>query len=122
MSSGRNPRTGDWVTARLASGRGERVEGLLDVRHVPALDYVQVEVLLPSGALRSVDPDTVVVLEEQRVPTERVQADDPLRGDEGWRPVASVTEARAAGLETQPRRRPPDGGARGHGRSPIHRS
>lgn len=89
--------SGDLVRAVTADRSADVVEGVLQLRHVPALDYVQVLVL---GDERSwfVDPASIEVLESGLVDPAQLEADDPVRHDPGWRSHRDLAEAMAAGL------------------------
>jgi hypothetical protein len=94
--------TGDRVRARTADRRATAVEGVLHLRHVPSLGYVQVLVLADEGT-HSVDPASIEVIQMDTVQAETLERDDPLRNEPGWRPVRDLEDARAAGL-VQPAR------------------
>lgn len=96
-------RSGDQVRALTGEG-GKPVEGVLVLRYVPALDYVQVLAAQKDGDAVPVVPDSVEVVTTQVATPEELERDDPLRGDEGWRPVRDMDEARRIGCyEPEPK-------------------
>jgi len=95
------PMDGDLVTGIEDRLDGGEVLGVLRLRYVPLLDYVQAVVETPEGA-QFVDPGSVRVV---RLAFDVVQDDDlnePLRDDPGWRRVVSLDAARADGLLRRP--------------------
>lgn len=89
-------RTGDLVRARVEDS--ERVvEGILQLRYVPALDYVQVLVDSASGT-NFVDHRTVQVLERRARDPKSLESGDPLVEEPGWRRVRDLAEAERRGL------------------------
>ncbi len=91
------PRTGDLVRARTDERDASVVEGVLHLRFVPALNYVQVIVLNDDGAY-NVDPDSIEILQASVAKAKDIERNDPLRGELGWRPMGSLEEAQAKGL------------------------
>ena len=91
-------RTGDWVRAREDSRDRPVVEGVLQIRYVPSLDYAQVLVLGYDGRSYDVEPDSVEVLRPAAVPVEELEKDAWLRSDPRWRRIADLDQARAEGL------------------------
>lgn len=91
----RGPRDGDLVRAVEDKREGKTVEGLLVLRYVPKLEYVQVMVATSLGTWRDVDPATIEVLEPGEPHVDR---DDPVGHQEGWREVTDLDAAIAAGL------------------------
>lgn len=91
------PRTGDLVRARTDERDSSVVEGVLHLRFIPALNYVQVVVLQDHGAF-NVDPGSIEILQTSVGKVEDIERNDPLRGQVGWRPMGSLEEAQAEGL------------------------
>jgi hypothetical protein len=91
-------RSGDLVRARTSDRAAEVVEGILHLRLVPMLGYVQVNV----GG-HSVEPATVEVLECGALDPDTLDRGDPLIHDPGWRPVHDLDRAVAEGLVTPSR-------------------
>ena len=85
------------MRARTADREATEVEGVLHLRYVPALNYVQVN-LLKDGAVFDADPRSIQVLDPGVEPPERLEEVDPLRGDADWRPIRDLDAAQAAGL------------------------
>ena len=98
--SASSPRSGDWVRAVADSRDAEAVEGILHLRYVPSLRYVQVNVIA-DGGLRNVRHDSIEVVRPGEVPVGELEASDPLVGDEGWRRILDMDQARAEGLLPQ---------------------
>lgn len=99
MSSSRSPRTGDWVRAVEDNRDSETLEGILHIRHVPTLEYAQVNVIV-DGRDRSAIPDSIEVLRSAAVPVAELEAADPLVGEDGWRRIIDLDQARSEGLLT----------------------
>lgn len=91
------PGAGDRVRAIVDRRGDEVVEGILNLRYIPSLDYIQVNVVVDRN-IRSVRPDSVVCLEAGCVAPEALEAIDPLYGRPGWRPVRDLADAMASGL------------------------
>lgn len=78
----------------------ETVEGILHLRYVPSLRYVQAHVILDD--LRwDVRHDSIVLVRPRAVPVEELEASDPLVGEEGWRRILDMDQARAEGVLPQ---------------------
>jgi hypothetical protein len=92
------PRSGDRVRANRSNRDALEVEGILYLRYVPSLDYVQVTLLDESGRLDNVNPATVKVVEAGVVDIEQLEDGEPLIGDPGWRRVTDLDAAIAEGL------------------------
>ena len=92
-----SPASGDWVRAVVDNRDAETVEGILHLRYVPSLRYVQVNVIA-DGGLRNVRHDSIEVLRPGAVKVGELEASDPLVGDEGWRRILDMDQARAEGL------------------------
>jgi hypothetical protein len=90
-------RTGDWVKARVDSRDPAYVEGVLHLRFVPTLGYVQVNVI-SGGDVYDVDVDSIEVLRSRAVPVAELEVDDPLTRDAGWRRIVDLDQARSEGL------------------------
>lgn len=97
----RGPRSGDLVRAFEDRRRAMLLEGILYIRYVPILDYVQVAVI-EDGHLYDADPETIEVLRRAAVSVETLVRDDPLRSTRGWRQVDTLDQARAQGLVLPP--------------------
>ena len=91
------PQSGDWVKALVDARESPAIEGVLHLRHVPSLDYVQVNVVA-AGRIHAVDPDSVEVLKPQYLSVEELEASDPLTDEPGWRRVVDLDVARVEGL------------------------
>jgi hypothetical protein len=74
------------------------IEGVLQLRFVPSLNYVQVLVLRRGGGYDDVEPDSVEVLRRGAVSVEDIEAGEPLISEPGWRRIADLDQARAEGL------------------------
>jgi hypothetical protein len=85
------------VLAVVDDRDAETVEGVLHLRYVPSLRYVQVHVIVDDGQC-DVRHDSIRVLRRGAVPVEELEAEDPLVGDEGWRRILDVDQARADGV------------------------
>ena len=105
MTAG-SPQDGDLVRAVEASREAEIVEGVLRLRHVPSLDYVQVHVIGPPGYFFRVDPASVEVIRRGVEPVSADELEDPLRGDPGWRRITDLDTAIAEGLVPPVKKRP----------------
>jgi hypothetical protein len=92
------PSSGDRVRANRSSRDASQVEGILFLRYVPSLDYVQVTLLDERGGLHHLDPTTIEVVEAGVVDIEQLEKDEPLTGDPGWRRITDLETAIAAGL------------------------
>jgi hypothetical protein len=92
----RSPRTGDWVTAISDNRDAKLVEGVLHLRHVPSLGYVQV--LVHDTRLEDVNPDSIQVIRPAAMPIEELEGSDPLRNEPTWRRIESLDDARSADL------------------------
>ena len=90
------PRTGDLVRARVDARDGPIVEGVLHLRHVPALGYVQV--MVDGNLGYAVDPASIEVIRRGVTPVEQLERTDPLRTDPGWRRIVDLDEAQREGL------------------------
>lgn len=101
MSSSASPRSGDWVRAVEDNRDAETLEGVLHIRHVPALGYAQVNVVV-DGGYRSVIPGSIEVLRTATVSVTALEASDPLVHDDGWRRVVDLEQARSEGLLSPP--------------------
>lgn len=86
-------RTGDWVRARKDRRETIIVEGVLFVRYIPGLNYVQVHV-----AGHPVEPDSVEVVTPRFMPPEEVHSTDPMMAEPGRRSIDDLDQARAEGL------------------------
>jgi hypothetical protein len=95
--SGPSPRSGDRVLAVVDSRDAETVEGILHIRYVPLLQYAQVNVIV-DGRLRSVRPESIEVIRRGEVPVRELEAPDPVVGDDGWRRIVDIDQARDEGL------------------------
>ena len=95
-SSDHGPRTGDLVRARVDPRDGSIVEGVLHLRHIPTLDYVQVRVYGDFGY--EVDPSSIEVVRRGVMSVEELEKSDPVRGDPGWRRIVDLDEAQREGL------------------------
>ena len=93
----RSPRTGDRVRAERSHRDATPVTGILHLRFIPSLNYVQVNVVLDSGRSVSVDPQSVGVVEAGVVPVEELEANDPVVSDPGWRRVIDLDGATSRG-------------------------
>lgn len=69
----------------------------MHIRHVPLLQYAQVNVIV-DGRLRSVRPDSIEVIRRGEVPVAELEAPDPVVGDDGWRRIVDIDQARREGL------------------------
>jgi hypothetical protein len=94
------PRSGDRVRANRSNREALEVEGILYLRYVPSLDYVQVTLLDESGRLDNVNPATIKVVEAGVVDIEQLEDGEPLIGEPGWRRVTDLDAAIADGLVT----------------------
>lgn len=92
-----SPRSGDRVRAVVDDRDAETVEGILHIRHVPSLRYAQVNVIV-NGEVRDVRPDSIEVLRAGEIAIEELEASDPIVGDEDWRRVVDIDQARDEGL------------------------
>lgn len=101
MNQGASPCSGDRVRAVVDERSAGMVEGVLHLRHVPRLGYVQVLVLDEQRAW-SVRAESIEVLEQQVVSLEQLEASDPLVGDPDWRRVTTISEATEEGLLQPP--------------------
>lgn len=99
----RGPRNGDWVRARVDTRDPTYVVGVLHLRHVPSLDYVQVNV--DSGRLHDVDPRSIEVLRPQVVSIAKLEEGDPIKDVPGWRRIVDLGQAIAEGLVADVRER-----------------
>lgn len=93
-------RKGDLVRAYTDDRTGEWVEGILTIRYVALLNYIQV-----SGGDRFVDAATVTVIQRDVATPDAMDPDDPLFTEPGWRPYHDIDEALATGLVPLPRTR-----------------
>ena len=93
-----SPRDGDRVRAVEDSREATVVEGVLRLRLVPSLDYVQVHVIGPPGYFWSVDPASVEVIEPEVAFVPDDELEDPLRKQPGWRRITDLHAAMAEGL------------------------
>jgi hypothetical protein len=93
----RRRRSGDLVRALTANRDAKAVEGILHLRYIPGLDYVQVNVNV-DGRLVPVDPASVDVVRRRAVPIGRLEADDPTVSVDGWRRVDDLDDAIVEGL------------------------
>lgn len=93
----RGPRNGDWVRARVDTRDPTFVVGVLVLRHVPRLNYVQVCV---EAGERShfVDPGSIEVLKPRLLSLEELEEGDPVTYDAGWRRFVDLDDAIAQGL------------------------
>ena len=93
-------RDGDLVRAVTSDRDANVVSGVLRLRHVPSLDYVQVHLQDEEGSWHRINPCSVTVVEAgvHVVPTREL--DDPLVGEPGWRRVVDLDQAIAEGLVT----------------------
>jgi hypothetical protein len=91
------PTSGDLVTAVTANRDASKITGILQLRYVPSLDYVQV-LVRDGDRVVSVDPDSVEVIERHVVPVERLEHGDPLVGSPGWRRLDDLDDAVRQGL------------------------
>ena len=73
------------------------MEGILHLRYIPTLDYVQVNVS-NDGRLQPVDPASVEVVQQAVVPVEELEKNDPVVGHARWRRVDDLAEAIRDGL------------------------
>jgi hypothetical protein len=88
---------GDLVRARIDDRNAEVVVGVLRLRHVPSLNYVQVHVVTDDGFER-VDPASVEVIEVGAFVVSNSDLEDPLKGDPGWRRITDLDAAISEGL------------------------
>lgn len=95
--SSHSPRSGDRVRAVVDDRDAETVEGILHIRHVPSLRYALVNVIV-NGEVRDVRPDSIEVLRAGEIAIEELEASDPIVGDEDWRRVVDIDQARDEGL------------------------
>ena len=58
--------------------------------------------VIADGRLRSVLPDSIEVLGTAAVPVTELEASDPLIGDDGWRRIVDLEQARREGLLSPP--------------------
>src|SRR5579862_1686638 len=86
-------RGGDLVRARASGRSAEVIEGVLHLRFVPLLGYVQVWV-----GRSQADPATVEVLERAVVDPDLLDRECGLSQDAGWRAVHDLDAAIAEGL------------------------
>lgn len=93
----RSPQSGDLVRAAVDSRDGETVEGVLHIRHVPSLDYVEITVAA-DGRSCPVVPESVEVIQPGRAAAKDLEAGDPLPEAPGSRVIASLDEVARAGL------------------------
>lgn len=89
--------SGDLVRARRDDRDAAFVEGVLYLRYVPPVGYVQVWV----GKAR-VEPETVTVLRRGVVSAEELQRNDPLSKDPQWRRISDLATAARQGLLPRP--------------------
>ncbi len=89
--------SGDRVRARTADRDASEVVGILRLRHIAGLDYVQVYVILDGGSV-AVDPASVEVLEASVVPVRTLERGDPMVRHVGWRRISSLADAIEEGL------------------------
>jgi hypothetical protein len=99
-------RDGDLVRAVENTRQPGTVEGILRLRHVPSLDYVQVHVLGLDGGYFSVDPASVEVIRHGVGFVSDEDLADPLRGEPGWRRIIELDAAIAEGLVPPVQKRP----------------
>lgn len=92
----RSPASGDRVRAVEERRSARHVEGILYLRFVPSLSYVQVEVLT-SEAMFDVDPRTIEVIEPAVVTIEALEAKDPITQDPSWRRILDLAQAAEEG-------------------------
>jgi hypothetical protein len=90
-------RTGDFVKALVVSRDPAVVEGILHLRFVPTLGYVQVNVIT-DGGMYAVDPDSIEVLRSGAVAIAELEDGDPLTSDAGWRRIVDLDKARGEDL------------------------
>ncbi len=88
----RSPASGDRVRAVEDCRSARQVEGILNLRFVPSLSYVQVEVHT-SGGLFNVDPRTIKVIEPAVFTVEALEANDPITNDPSWRRIVDLAQA-----------------------------
>jgi hypothetical protein len=88
----RSPASGDRVSAVEDRRAARHVQGILNLRFVPSLSYVQVEVLTSEG-LFDVDPRTIEVIEPAVATIEALEADDPITKDPSWRRIVNLAQA-----------------------------
>ena len=93
----RGAHSGDRVRARTADRDASEVVGILHLRYIATLDYVQVNVNL-DGRLVPVDPASVEVLDTAVVPVRTLERGDPMVRVVGWRRIVSLADAIEAGL------------------------
>lgn len=92
-----SPRSGDRVLAVVDDRDAETVEGILHIRHIPARRYAQVLVIVDSQS-RSVRPDSIEIVRSGEVPMRELEETDPVAGDDGWRRIVDIDQARKEGL------------------------
>lgn len=98
-----SPSSGDWVKALIDERNPRQIEGVLHLRLVPLLNYVQVNVIEDGdGHVHSVNPDSIEVLRPGAVNIADLEADE-LIGDKGWRRIADLNQAHTEGLITRTR-------------------
>jgi hypothetical protein len=78
------------------------VEGVLHLRYVPSLNYVQVDVVVDGDGLHSVRPDSIEVVQPDAVAVEDLEAEDPLLDETGWRRIVDLQQAEDEGLLQPP--------------------
>lgn len=83
----------------------QAVEGVLRLRHIPSLDYVQVRVEEELGQW-FVDPASVTVVRQGVAVVGDEEVVDLVRGDPGWRRITDLELATAEGLVSEARVRP----------------
>jgi len=84
--------SGDLVRARLSDRDTEPVEGILHLRYVPNLDYVQVNVQTDKGDA-PIDPASVEVIQQSVVSPDSLDREDPLFDFPGWRAFHDLDQA-----------------------------
>jgi len=87
--------SGDWVSAQLDTRDATTIEGILYLRYVPALAYVQVRV---DG--HNVDPHSVIILRPGAISIESLEEGDPVVSDPAWRRIPDLDTARSERLLT----------------------
>lgn len=90
----RTPASGDHVRAVEDRRSARLVEGILYLRFVPSLSYVQVQVLT-SEAMFTVDPRTIEVIKPAVVTIEALEVEDPITKDPSWRRIEDLAQAAA---------------------------